>query len=77
MERVYFSISTIINYINDNKPFQQTECELACIILLVESNKTFINKFKWIDIKPFALTLRSFDKSLTLTHQTLIDAFNK
>ena len=35
-----------------------------------------MNKFKQVVIKPIAITLKGSDKSVTLTHQSLIDAFD-
>ena len=74
-ERVYFSINKLMNYINENKVFEQYS-EPRTISLWFESNETFVNKFKQVVIKPIAITLRGSDKSVTLTHQTLINAFN-
>ena len=59
--------------------------EPRTISLWFESNETFVNKFKQVVIKPIAITLRGSDKPVravpktlcvTLTHQTLINAFN-
>ena len=83
-ERVYFSINKLMNYINENKLFEQSlrgrienpYSEPRTISLWFESNETFVNKFKQVVIKPIAITLRGSDKSVTLTHQTLINAFN-
>ena len=74
-ERVYFSINKLMSYINENKLFEQYS-EPRTISLWFESNETFVNKFKQVVIKPIAITLRGSDKSVTLTHQTLINAFN-
>ena len=74
-ERVYFSINKLMNYINENKVFEQYS-EPRTISLWFESNETFVNKFKQVVIKPIAITLRGSDKSVTLTHQSLIDAFD-
>ena len=35
-----------------------------------------VNRFKQVVIKPIAITLRGSDKPVTLTHQTLINAFD-
>ena len=75
MERIYFSINKLMSYINDNKPFEQY-FEPTSIFLWFETNETFINRFNQIVIKPIALTLRTSDKSVTLTHQTLLNVFN-
>ena len=75
MERMYFSINKLMNYINENKVFEQYS-EPRTISLWFESNETFVNKFKQVVIKPIAITLRGSDKPVTLTHQTLINAFN-
>ena len=75
MERMYFSINKLMNYINENKLFEQY-CEPRTISLWFESNETFVNKFKQVVIKPIAITLRGSDKSVTLTHQTVINAFD-
>ena len=75
MERIYFSINKLMNYINENKLFEQY-CEPRTISLWFESNETFVNKFKQVVIKPIAITLRGSDKSVTLTHQTVINAFD-
>ena len=83
-ERVYFSINKLMSYINENKLFEQSlrgrienpYSEPRTISLWFESNETFVNKFKQVVIKPIAITLRGSDKSVTLTHQTLINAFN-
>ena len=83
-ERVYFSINKLMNYINENKLFNKLLCsrienpyiDPINISLWFESNETFVNKFKQVVIKPIAITLRGSDKSVTLTHQTLINAFN-
>ena len=75
MERIYFSINRLMNYINENKLFEQY-CEPRTISLWFESNETFVNKFKQVVIKPIAITLRGSDKSVTLTHQTVINAFD-
>ena len=83
-ERVYFSINKLMNYINENKLFDKLLCgkienpyvDPVNISLWFESNETFVNKFKQVVIKPIALTLRTSDKSVTLTHQSLINAFN-
>ena len=75
MERIYFSINKLMNYINENKLFEQYS-EPRTISLWFESNETFVNKFKQVVIKPIAITLRGSDKPVTLTHQTLINAFN-
>ena len=75
MERIYFSINKLMNYINENKVFEQYS-EPRTISLWFESNETFVNKFKQVVIKPIAITLRGSDKPVTLTHQTLINAFN-
>ena len=74
-ERVYFSINKLMSYINENKVFEQY-CEPRSISLWFESNETFVNKFKQVVIKPIAITLKGSDKSVTLTHQSLIDAFD-
>ena len=71
---MYFSINKLMNYINENKLFEQY-CEPRTISLWFESNETFVNKFKQVVIKPIAITLKGSDKSVTLTHQSLIDAF--
>ena len=75
MERIYFSINKLMSYINDNKPFEKY-CEPTSISLWFETNETFLNRFNQIVIKPIALTLRTSDKSVTLTHQTLLNVFN-
>ena len=83
-ERVYFSINKLMSYINENKLFDKSLCgrienpyvDPVNISLWFESNETFVNKFKQVVIKPIAITLRGSDKSVTLTHQTLINAFN-
>ena len=75
MERIYFSINKLMNYITENKPFEKY-CEPTSISLWFETNETFTNKFKQVVIKPIAITLRNPEKSITLTHQTIIDAFN-
>ena len=72
---MYFSINKLMNYINENKVFEQYS-EPRTISLWFESNETFVNKFKQVVIKPIAITLRGSDKPVTLTHQTLINAFN-
>ena len=72
---MYFSINKLMNYINENKVFEQYS-EPRTISLWFESNETFVNKFKQVVIKPIAITLRGSDKSVTLTHQTLINAFD-
>ena len=64
-----------MSYINDNKSFEQY-FEPTSISLWFETNETFINRFNQIVIKPIALTLRTSDKSVTLTHQTLLNVFN-
>ena len=74
-ERVYFSINKLMSYINENKLFDKY-VDPVNISLWFESNETFVNKFKQVVIKPIAITLRGSDKSVTLTHQTLINAFN-
>ena len=74
-ERVYFSINKLMSYINENKLFEQYS-EPRTISLWFESNETFVNKFKQVVIKPIAITLKGSDKSVTLTHQSLIDAFD-
>ena len=82
-ERVYFSINKLMNYINENKLFDKLLCgrienlyvDPVNISLWFELNKTFVNKFKQVVIKPIAITLKCSDKSVTLTHQSLIDAF--
>ena len=73
-ERVYFSINKLMNYINENKLFDKY-VDPVNISLWFESNETFVNKFKQVVIKPIAITLKGSDKSVTLTHQSLIDAF--
>ena len=75
MERIYFSINKLMNYINDNKPFEKY-FEPTSISLWFETNETFLNRFNQIVIKPIALTLRTSDKSVTLTHQTLLNVFD-
>ena len=75
MERIYFSISKFINYIKENKPFK-SYIEPENVSLWFESDQTFTNKYKQVVIKPIAITLRNKEKSLTLIHQTLINAFN-
>ena len=74
-ERVYFSINKLMSYINENKLFEQY-IDPVNISLWFESNETFVNKFKQVVIKPIAITLKCSDKSVTLTHQSLIDAFD-
>ena len=74
-ERVYFSINKLMNYINENKLFDKYVDHIN-ISLWFESNETFVNKFKQVVIKPIAITLKGSDKSVTLTHQSLIDAFD-
>ena len=74
-ERVYFSINKLMSYINENKLFDKY-VDPVNISLWFESNETFVNKFKQVVIKPIAITLRGSDKSVTLTHQSLIDAFD-
>ena len=74
-ERVYFSINKLMSYINENKLFEQY-VDPVNISLWFESNETFVNKFKQVVIKPIAITLKGSDKSVTLTHQSLIDAFD-
>ena len=74
-ERVYFSINKLMSYINENKLFDKY-VDPVNISLWFESNETFVNKFKQVVIKPIAITLRGSDKPVTLTHQTLINAFN-
>ena len=83
-ERVYFSINKLMSYINENKLFEQYVDPIN-ISLWFESNETFVNKFKQVVIKPIAITLKGSDKSVravpktlcvTLTHQSLIDAFD-
>ena len=64
-----------MSYINENKLFEQYS-EPRTISLWFESNETFVNKFKQVVIKPIAITLRGSDKPVTLTHQTLINAFD-
>ena len=84
MERIYFSINKFISYVNENKPFEQSlrgrienpYTDPKTISLWFETNETFTNKFKQVVIKPIAITLRNPEKSITLTHQTIIDAFN-
>ena len=82
-ERVYFSINKLMSYINENKLFDKY-VDPVNISLWFESNETFVNKFKQVVIKPIAITLKGSDKSVravpktlcvTLTHQSLIDAF--
>ena len=83
-ERVYFSINKLMNYINENKLFDKSlrgrienpYVDPVNISLWFESNETFVNKFKQVVIKPIAITLRGSDKPVTLTHQTLINAFD-
>ena len=75
MERIYFSINKFVGYVNENKPFEHY-IEPKTISLWFETNETFTNKFKQVVIKPIAITLRNPEKSITLTHQTIIDAFN-
>ena len=75
MKRIYFSINRLMNYINENKLFDKYS-EPRSISLWFELNETFVNKFKQVVIKPIAITLRGSDKSVTLTHQTLINAFD-
>ena len=75
MERIYFSINKLMNYINENKLFDKYS-EPRTISLWFESNETFVNKFKQFVIKPIAITLKGSDKSVTLNHQSLIDAFD-
>ena len=72
-ERVYFSINKLMSYINENKLFDKY-VDPVNISLWFESNETFVNKFKQVVIKPIAITLKGSDKSVTLTHQSLIDA---
>ena len=72
---MYFSINKLMNYINENKLFEQY-CEPKTVYLWFDSNETFVNKFKQVVIKPIAITLRGSDKPVTLTHQTLINAFD-
>ena len=72
---MYFSINKLMNYINENKLFEQY-CEPKTVYLWFKSNETFVNKFKQVVIKPIAITLRGSDKPVTLTHQTLINAFD-
>ena len=74
-ERVYFSINKLMSYINENKLFDKY-VDPVNISLWFESNETFVNKFKQVVIKPIAITLKGSDKSVTLTHQSLINAFN-
>ena len=74
-ERVYFSINKLMSYINENKLFDKY-VDPVNISLWFESNETFVNKFKQVVIKPIAITLRGSDKPVTLTHQTLINAFD-
>ena len=74
-ERVYFSINKLMSYINENKLFDKY-IDPINISLWFESNETFVNKFKQVVIKPIAITLKGSDKSMTLTHQSLIDAFD-
>ena len=74
-ERVYFSINKLMNYINENKLFDKYVDHIN-ISLWFESNETFVNKFKQVVIKPIAITLKGSDKSVTLNHQSLIDAFD-
>ena len=74
-ERVYFSINKLMSYINENKLFDKY-VDPVNISLWFESNETFVNKFKQVVIKPIAITLKGSDKSVTLTHQSLIDAFD-
>ena len=74
-ERVYFSINKLMSYINENKLFDKY-IDPINISLWFESNETFVNKFKQVVIKPIAITLKGSDKSVTLTHQSLIDAFD-
>ena len=64
-----------MNYINENKLFDKYVDPIN-ISLWFESNETFVNKFKQVVIKPIAITLKGSDKSVTLTHQSLIDAFD-
>ena len=83
-ERVYFSVNKLMSYINENKLFdkslrgriENSYVDPVNISLWFESNETFVNKFKQVVIKPIAITLRGSDKSVTLTHQSLIDAFD-
>ena len=75
MERVYFSVNKFMNYIHDNKLFEQY-CQPKTIYIWFESDETFINKFNQLVIKPIAISLRSSDKSITMTHQTVINAFD-
>ena len=75
MERIYFSINKFISYVNFNKPFEHYT-DSKTISLWFETNETFTNKFKQVVIQPIAITLRNPEKSLTLTHQTIIDTFN-
>ena len=42
----------------------------------ISSPHLFLNRFNQIVIKPIALTLRTSDKSVTLTHQTLLNVFD-
>ena len=74
-ERVYFSINKLMSYKNENKLFDKYVDPIN-ISLWFESNETFVNKFKQVVIKPIAITLKGSDKSVTLTHQSLIDAFD-
>ena len=62
MERIYFSINKLMNYINDNKSFEKY-CEPTSISLWFETNETFLNRFNQIVIKPIALTLRTSEFS--------------
>ena len=75
MERIYFSINSLMNYINENKLFDKYS-EPRSISLWFESNETFVDKFKQFVIKPIAITLRGSDKSVTLNQQTIFNAFD-
>ena len=84
MEAKFYSITKFVDYFKTTKlkalstrgpegPHEQHQP--SKVILWFEPDRTFTNKYKQYCIKPIALTL-SGDKSLTLTHKTLLDEFD-
>ena len=83
MSKSFFSVKQFVDYINEHKqqvleygnitgPFAILGCSIY-----FEPNESFKNKFNKECIKPIAIRFNGVYKSFIISHQKVIDLFNK
>ena len=83
MSKSFFSVKQFVDYINEHKQqvleygnITEQFAILGCS-LYFEPNESFKNKFNKECIKPIAIRFNGVYKSFIISHQKVIDLFNK